>query len=88
MGNRQLVRTNDHTSWSDRYGCDHYTDDTEISKLKWKTVPMSKEETKAVLTRMNTITDKIAVSGTMGLKKDKKSKLHDCIEVCILELYR
>ena len=81
MGNRHKSRADFTAAWSDKYGCKHYTDETTVMKLKWKTVPITKEEAKMVLRRMMTIAEKVAVPGTTGLKKDKKTRSHDVIEV-------
>ena len=72
--------------WSTDYGCNHFDEDTVITTLIWKTVPMTKEEKKVVLRRMTTITSSSGPATRQGLNTKEIASSQDAIEVQILFL--
>uniref|UniRef100_A0A7S3NS79 Uncharacterized protein n=1 Tax=Euplotes crassus TaxID=5936 RepID=A0A7S3NS79_EUPCR len=80
MGNKHSRHSDKHAEFEKKYGCSHYDDNTIIKHQRWKTVPMTHEESKMVLRRMKTICESTCVDGTTGLKKSKSMTTHDAIE--------
>ena len=81
MGSKHSRFSDKKGGWKESFGCKHNTDDTKLVKISWKVVPMTGEETKMVLRRMTTITERLTVEGTTGIKKSKSMTTHECIEV-------
>ena len=44
MGTTSSIQVDETTSWSKKYGCNHYDDDTFILEFKWKVIPVKSEE--------------------------------------------
>ncbi|CAI2379070.1 unnamed protein product [Moneuplotes crassus] len=80
MGTKLSRSSSIHDEFEEKFGCDHYSDDTIIKSQRWKTVPMSLEESDMVLKRMTTICENACVEGTTGLRKSKSVTTHDAIE--------
>ena len=44
MGTTSSVQVDETTSWSKKYGCNHYDNNTFILEFKWKVIPIKSEE--------------------------------------------
>ena len=86
MGGIHSVRRNHKEqsgNWSSKDGCDHIDENTTISTLQWKIVPMTKDEKKVVLRRIMTLTGSASLESAHGLNKKEADSSQEVIEVSL-----
>ena len=70
-------------NWSSKDGCDHIDENTTISTIQWKIVPMTKDEKKVVLRRIMTLTGSSSLGSVGWLKKKEADSSQEVIEVSL-----
>ena len=63
------------------YGCDHHSDSVKIIDFKYKTVPLTDEETKILYKRLMKLTGNSTIEATFGIKSDDYDGTQEIVQV-------
>ena len=84
MGNTNpfhTLHTGKTSCYSFEYGCDHPEDSTKIDDFKYKTVPLTEEETKTLYARLMKLTGNATIEATFGIKGEDYDGTQEIVQV-------